>query len=43
MDPGFTQAKADNLPKVDSAMMATYFKNSSNFYNTEIKGVKSER
>lgn len=43
MDEGFSKGQSDNLPIVSPMMMASFFKNSQDFLNAEIRGVKAAR
>lgn len=42
-DPGFLQAQADNLPKIDSFMLTKFLCENSDFVGAEIRGLKIAR
>ncbi|XP_074102107.1 uncharacterized protein LOC141529470 [Cotesia typhae] len=41
VDPGFSEARSDNLPRVDAFMVATYLATNSDFVSAEMKGAKA--
>lgn len=43
MEKGFTKGQSDNLPRVDSLMVAQYFIKNKDFTAAEIRGVKMKR
>lgn len=42
-DTDFVKAQSDNLPKVDSLMIAEYFASSKKYTSAEICGIKAQR
>lgn len=43
VDPGFSEARSDNLPRGDAFMVATYLATNSDFVSAEMKGAKASR
>lgn len=43
MDKGFLKGQSDNLPRVDSLMVAQYFMKNQDFTAAEIHGIKMKR
>ncbi|XP_074097618.1 uncharacterized protein LOC141526482 [Cotesia typhae] len=41
VDPSFSEARSDNLPRVDAFMVATYLARNSDFVSAEMKGAKA--
>ncbi|XP_057339978.1 uncharacterized protein LOC130677297 [Microplitis mediator] len=41
VDPGFSEARSDNLPRVDAFMVASYLATNSNFVSAEMQGAKA--
>ncbi len=42
-EQGYLKAQSDNLPKVDSIMIAEFFSKSVLFSSAEIRGLKAKR
>lgn len=43
VDAGFIKGQSDNLPRVDMFMTASYIKNSEDFSQAEVRGVKARK
>lgn len=43
MEEGFIKGSSDNLPRVDSLMVAQYFIGNQEFTAAEIRGIKMKR
>ncbi|XP_074115102.1 uncharacterized protein LOC141537822 [Cotesia typhae] len=43
VDPGYSQARSDNLPRVDAFMVASFLATNSDFISAEMQGAKANR